>query len=525
MQKKKRIRLRAVGKRLRRLTVYSITFIGVLLFGALNGVRGKESLSRFIITAIPVVVLGFFLIKHSLDRSISPMQVRETTEAYPDASPDELYAECDRLRRREIRLDALMLVIFAGFTLNWMLMLYLADASPLALQFDLWIMLPALLLVAAVLLIVSWIPPRKRTKIPLLEQYLNDAEQQKILLERKDKPDRRYAGCTLLIKETEEVPTMESAISAVRTAFSERRRKLMLPQRLGIGFLVITPGVLFLFTLPMLLFDGPSEISWIALLFGGLTIGGIALMISVRTYDSTFPYSSRKTKKLIRALYRQGHLEPDRVLSVLPDMEMVSTLEICFENAGLIRWKETDDPTYKRLLKAAGTEASVLMSSRELLAVFLNRAPAAEQSEELRVPVAAVAEEAPTAEETPVEASVPEAAEPSAPEPSVQKTAPAPETTPVQETPANDPALAMILKILEDGGVPTDEQLREAGRIRFETMDPTKRKTYEDDLRELNQLTEMRGDQMTPAMQQRWVDLLFRSNRRESGEHRQDHLL
>ena len=510
MRKEKRGPMRLIGKRLERRLVYLIIFVGFFLFAAaVNGVHGFENLFFLILCCVPIVLFGFYLIRRSITCRFSSLQIKEVTETYPDASLEQLYEACERHSRREIRQEALLLLIFAAGAAIGFLMLYFAEAAELALFFTLWILIPALLLIAAAMLIASLIPHRIKQRVPLLETLTEDEERQKSLLDRAQRPDRRYSKCTILVLETDAPPSFETAASAAKTAYKIRNRYVMLWQRIGIGFFIILPGVLFLLTLPLI---ANPEISYLPFLSAAPLAAGFVIIGAVRSHDSTFPYSAPKTGRLIRALPKQGRLMPDRVLSATPDTEAASTAEICFAEAGTIRWKEGSDAVFQRFLHSEGQEACLLMSGRELLAAFLIRPTAAEQETDVSASEAAPTAEpsektVPAAEAIPAAAAVPAAA--------AEKAA--------ERKPEDDPDVAEIMQIVAEGGVPTDEQLREAGRNRYETMDPARKKAYEADIIELHELSQSSSlNEMTPAAKERLFSLMHRCANYAAGDRFRD---
>lgn len=168
-----RDRLRLYGSRLNRFSFRLFIFIGMMgLYSlALGGADGQLLTGVVLVAALTVglVVLWFTSRKQrALDRS--HQLAAEVSALYPDASAEELDRAYVRHRRREMRLEALWYLLFAVLSAVWFRALYATGASSLTWALGMRTILPTLALIAAGLLVGSFLPLVEEERMPVISE-------------------------------------------------------------------------------------------------------------------------------------------------------------------------------------------------------------------------------------------------------------------------------------------------------------------------------------------------------------------
>ena len=166
-------RIRLYGARLYRFTARLAIFVGMMgLYSLALGSSDWHLLYGAVLVAgltVGLVILFVTGGKHRrLDRS--HQLAAEVRTLYPDFPPEEQNRAYVRRRRREMRLEALWYLLFAGLSALWFWALYAADASPLTWALGVRTVLPGLLLISAGLLAGSFLPRVAKERMPALSR-------------------------------------------------------------------------------------------------------------------------------------------------------------------------------------------------------------------------------------------------------------------------------------------------------------------------------------------------------------------
>ena len=169
---KKADRIRLYGSRLNRFTYRFFIFIGwlalySLVTGASTDPEGGRLVGLVVVVALLIgIAYGWFSARDQRNIDRSHQLAAEVTLLYPDASAEELNHAYTLRRRREMRLEALLYLIFAVFSAIWFWVMYAIDALPVSWAIGWLIITPGLLLIALILLIRSVIPVKNDEEMP-----------------------------------------------------------------------------------------------------------------------------------------------------------------------------------------------------------------------------------------------------------------------------------------------------------------------------------------------------------------------
>ena len=361
----------------------------------------------------------------------------EVIEMDPEPSREALRAAYGQRRQKELRLEAGWYVCFAVAVFLWVLGLYGADASPLSWIVGMLGLVPALLLVALGLFIISF-KDQTPDATPTIDAYLADTDLQQIMLARHVRPDHRREG-DVMVLQAEAAPADEDVARLVREKLASERSSpgTIVGYVIAVLFFVVVPGLLFLLTLPMLLMR--HEMGWLSLLMGIVSLPGILGSV----YFLRNRKLSRRPER--RKLLQAGaySMERDRVLSAIRDENEAFSMEVCFDRLGTVKLK--DRVLQAWLLEKPAREMLLLTRDKEVLAAVFQ----AEQAPEAAAPneSGSLTTEDPAAEGAPAQA----------------------------------PA--------QTGAFLTDEQIRQAAEKRLAAMDPAQREKEENEFRRYLELS------------------------------------
>ena len=239
MNKKDRICL--YGARLNRFGVRILIFIGMLAFYSLVTGATADDAGRFLYGLIVLVglsgliIYGWFQSRKKREINRSHQLAAEVMVLYPSASLEKKQSLYAQRRSREMRLEALLYLFLAVLAALWFWGLYAVDAFPFSWLVGLWVILPILLLISAVLLLLSFIPQTKEKQLPVVsEQELRTAQ---VKLFQRHIQTGSGEHTTVSLSMEKEAITAEEYI---------RREKKETPGNLfvlslAVGFLVILP--------------------------------------------------------------------------------------------------------------------------------------------------------------------------------------------------------------------------------------------------------------------------------------------
>lgn len=462
-------KIRLYGARLKRLFIHFVVFWGLLV---VYSMAAAETSAVIVFIVFSVIGIGGLIMGKSstFDHERELQVTRETIEADPKASGEELRMAYQKRMGRDKRLDALACLLFAGFVALWILVLKISDAPDLTMLIGWCVLTPAPLVLALVLLISSFLP-RKKPVPSELEDYIRDRKDQQALSERLERPDLRARGLIPCRMDQPETPTFESVCESLKPLVETRGiaalfvivRILVYPLPFGYGILGAA-----VWGVGTLLF----------LIFGSILFMFVFYFKLRRRTRGMNRYPIKA--KTFRRLKAKGTLEEDRVLSAIPSVDDGTTLELCFDRAGTIQCK-CSIQDYRKLLERNGRTAYLLMLGKSVQAVFF-----AEEDE--------VEVESPGERPIPLTWSAP----------------PRPEAPPLEEE--------EIARIVEEGGYPSDEQIREAALKRLEAKDPAVIKVWTDDLDAWHELWKRSAQGLSQADNERRTLLYSNLSRRIMGE-------
>ena len=311
----------------------------------------------------------------------------EVIELFPNETRDNLYNAFMRRRQREMRLEALQYLGFSLLFAFWCFLLYLIEADAITWFFGMLIVPPALLLIALALFVASFIR-WKKVDAPTIDAYLRDPELQRIMRERRVRPDRRWVDAPRVWEKNEKVTREEIA-----QELKDKRKKTSFGEVLlmivSIGFFVVLPN---LGTLIALLMSAVlHENYWLGFLFG-------ALAIPIDIIGIILLNLGKKAKKARKAAERGNFtVQYDKVLSAIPDESKAYRFEVCFDRTGTVR---LTDKEWAKKLEEDPTRDALLVIAQELVTevIFLGHGEAAESSEERAAALRAAEIPAPAAE-------------------------------------------------------------------------------------------------------------------------------
>ena len=384
----------------------------------------------------------------------------EVIELFPNETRDNLYNAFMRRRQREMRLEALQYLGFSLLFAFWCFLLYLIEADAITWFFGMLIVPPALLLIALALFVASVIR-WKKVDAPTIDAYLLDPELQRIMRERRVRPDRRWVDAPRIWEKNEKVTREEIA-----QELKDKRKKTsfgwVLLIIVSIGFFVVIPtlGTLIALLMSVVL----HENYWLPFLFGALAIpidvAGIILL-----------NLGKQAKKARKAAERGNFtVQYDKVLSSIPDESKAYRFEVCFDRMGTVR---LTDKEWAKKLEEDPTRDALLVIAQELVTevIFLEHGEAAESSEERAAVLKAAAPEVvQKLSEENIAAAAPMPAPAPAPAPA-EIPAPAAESLETAENPY-------------PGDLLSDEAIHEEAVRRAAAMDPAKRMQFEKEINE-----------------------------------------
>ena len=374
MKKKESIRI--CGARARRLYRRFVIFLGmtalyssVMAFDAFSGpwIMGWVLL----LGGAAGLIFGFFKTRDKRRDERERQIDSEAAERYPEATFREYEAAFIRFRRKELRLEALLYLLFAAASLGWAVLMYRSDADPTAVCFGGGIVTGALLLIAFGLLIASFEFTNRRKANPYPEDapFLPESRR-KMLLERSARPDRRSNLC---LAEIVPVPRKDQPADA-KTYCAYARAGLHgyhFVSWLAFGFFVLFPLVPFVFVLILSIQSG--SFNWLLLFFGVVSAFSVSIWFYMEYLtDAMTVFPFRLLYWLIRTRTGACCVFQDRILSVIGYEDREKMQEICFDRAGTfwVRWRGTVSE-----LRALGIEpgfrVTLVETGRRYLAVIV----------------------------------------------------------------------------------------------------------------------------------------------------------
>ena len=310
-------KLRIFGVRQKRLMARLAGFFAcAVTYSIETGVEGGFPVMTL---AILLILLYEFFKKRSLRRIEREQQLAaEAAAACPAGTQEELRECYVQLRRKELRLEALLYLLFAlGFALLLWVLLF-ADANPLSFSFGVLFVIPGLLLTALGLFLASLLR-RKTEKDDLLVFPSSDE------IARARKTDHRGEVGILHVLPTRGKPSREDI--AARLGRTTRNNGAL--RWVVIGFFLVTPIVLSVLTITIALID--SSQGWMLVFALFLLSVSVPLSIYLLKINGRQGGTAQARKNLRSGSYS---LTADRVTDLCISTENPQALEVCFEKAG-----------------------------------------------------------------------------------------------------------------------------------------------------------------------------------------------
>ena len=434
------------------------TFIRLILFISLMMVY---SVSPIVGIILLVIVIGYLLFwELDLFRIERNNQIaREVIEAYPNASADQLRSIYQTHSCRQMRQDALLYLFLALYEALWSLLLYRVGLYPEWFKYAGVILTAVLLAVAMVLLILSLLPGTGKKPVPYLEDYIQNRTGQQALTERLSRQDFRHSGKAFGEIVTEGEATLERMVDSLKGLTESLGLRVFM-----VGLRILIDVVVLLWIILCLSQGGSYLIAALVVLsFFILARVFISCIKKNGNAITRFPVSN----KAMRKLKTSGVLIKDRVLSAIPSLTDATSLEICFEKTGTVNCSLGTE-AYQNLRNTSGQEALLLRDEKRVYLVDILKDPGAKEAE----PVEAfdVEDVSHTTDALGVAEAPPLAA--------------IPQPTGIADRITED----KILRMVEEGKLPTNEQLHEAGYDHLNRIDPAIKKRWKSEIDESYEL-------------------------------------